>query len=56
MRDALAGLVIGGSIGFFLNAWGPFRDGAWLKLAGRCRGAPWPARPGARRAWCSASS
>ena len=25
--------VIGGSLGFFLNAWGPFRDGAWRKLA-----------------------
>ena len=33
VRDALAGLIIGGSIGFFLNAWGPFRDGAWHKLA-----------------------
>jgi hypothetical protein len=33
VRDALAGLLIGGSIGFFLNAWGPFRDGAWHKLA-----------------------
>jgi hypothetical protein len=33
VRDALAGLIIGGSIGFFVNAWGPFRDGAWHKLA-----------------------
>ncbi len=33
VRDALAGLIIGGSIGFFLSAWGPFRDGAWHKLA-----------------------
>jgi hypothetical protein len=32
-RDAMAGLIIGGSIGFFLNAWGPFRDRAWHKLA-----------------------
>jgi hypothetical protein len=33
VRDALAGVIIGGSIGFFLNAWGPLRDGAWRKLA-----------------------
>jgi hypothetical protein len=33
VRDALAGMIIGGSIGFFINAWGPFRDGAWHKLA-----------------------
>jgi len=33
VRDALAGLIIGGSTGFFLSAWGPFRDGAWHKLA-----------------------
>ncbi len=33
VRDALAGLIIGGSTGFFLNAWGPCRDGAWHKLA-----------------------
>ena len=33
LRDALAGTIIGGSIGFFLNAWGPLRDGAWRKLA-----------------------
>ena len=33
VRDACAGLLIGGSLGIFLNAYGPFRDGAWLKLA-----------------------
>jgi Inner membrane component of T3SS, cytoplasmic domain len=33
VRDALAGLLIGGSLGAFLNAYGPLRDGAWLKLA-----------------------
>ena len=33
VRDALAGLLIGGSLGFFLNAYSPFRDGAWLQLA-----------------------
>ena len=33
VRDALAGLLIGGSLGVFLNAYSPFRDGAWLKLA-----------------------
>ena len=33
IRDALAGLLIGGSLGVFLNAYSPFRDGAWLKLA-----------------------
>lgn len=33
VRDGLAGLLIGGAIGFFLNAWGPFRDRAWHKLA-----------------------
>jgi hypothetical protein len=33
LRDALAGLLIGGSLGLFLNAYGPLRDGAWLKLA-----------------------
>ena len=43
-RDALAGLAIGGSIGFFLNASGPSRDGAWLKLA---RDATWGALAGA---------
>jgi hypothetical protein len=44
VRDALAGLAIGGTIGFFLNAHGPFRDGAWLKLA---RTATWGALAGA---------
>ena len=33
VRDACAGLLIGGSLGIFLNAYSPFRDGAWLKLA-----------------------
>jgi len=33
VRDALAGLLIGGSLGSFLNAYGPIRDGAWRKLA-----------------------
>ena len=33
LRDALAGLLIGGALGFFLNAYGALRDGAWLKLA-----------------------
>ncbi|MFO0909257.1 MAG: FHA domain-containing protein [Isosphaeraceae bacterium] len=44
VRDALAGLLIGGTIGFILNAAGPFRDGAWLKLA---RAASWGAIAGA---------
>jgi Inner membrane component of T3SS, cytoplasmic domain len=33
VRDAWAGLLIGGSLGVFLNAFGPARDGAWLKMA-----------------------
>jgi hypothetical protein len=33
VRDTLAGLLIGGSLGVFLNAYGPLRDGAWLKLS-----------------------
>jgi Inner membrane component of T3SS, cytoplasmic domain len=33
VRDAWAGLLIGGSLGVFLNAYGPVRDGAWLKMA-----------------------
>ncbi len=33
IRDGLAGLLIGGSLGVFLNAYSPLRDGAWLKLA-----------------------
>ncbi len=44
VRDALAGAVIGGTIGYFLNASGPFRDGAWLKLG---RSAAWGALAGA---------
>lgn len=43
-RDALAGVAIGGTIGFFLNASGPFRDGAWRKLS---RAAAWGALAGA---------
>ena len=56
VRDALAGVAIGGTIGFFLNAAGPFRDGAWLKLG---RAATWGTLAGAAggsRAWSSASS
>ena len=34
-RDAAAGLLIGGAVGFFLNASGPFRDAAWRKFARR---------------------
>ena len=44
VRDALAGLLIGGSIGFFLNASAPFREGAWLKLG---RLATWGTAAGA---------
>ncbi|MDR3632925.1 MAG: FHA domain-containing protein [Isosphaeraceae bacterium] len=44
VRDAWAGAVIGGVIGFFLNAAGPLRDGAWLKLA---RVSSWGAAAGA---------
>ncbi|MBX6313289.1 MAG: FHA domain-containing protein, partial [Isosphaeraceae bacterium] len=40
LRDALAGVAIGGAIGFFLNAAEPLRDGAWLKLT---RNANWGA-------------
>lgn len=43
-RDVLAGVTIGGTIGFFLNAAEPLRDGAWLKLA---RTATWGALAGA---------
>jgi hypothetical protein len=43
-RDALAGIAIGGSIGYFLNAAEPLRDGAWLRLA---RSATWGAIAGA---------
>lgn len=44
VRDALAGIAIGGSIGYFLNAAEPLRDGAWLRLA---RSATWGAITGA---------
>lgn len=44
VRDALAGLAIGGSIGFFVNAAGPYRDAAWLKLG---RSASWGVLAGA---------
>ncbi len=44
VRDAWAGVALGGTIGFFLNAAGPLRDGAWLKLA---RKATWGALAGA---------
>jgi hypothetical protein len=33
LRDALAGVLIGGSLGIFLNAYSPIRDGAYVKLA-----------------------
>ena len=44
IRDALAGVAIGGTLGFVLNAAGPFRDGAWLRLA---RASTWGALAGA---------
>jgi hypothetical protein len=44
VRDALAGFLIGGSIGYFLNAAVPFRDGAWSKLG---RAATWGTLAGA---------
>ena len=43
-RDGLAGALIGGGIGFFLNAADPLREGAWTKLA---RNASWGAVAGA---------
>ena len=43
-RDALAGLLIGGAIGYALSAMGPLRDGAWLTLA---RASTWGALAGA---------
>ena len=43
-RDALAGCLIGGSIGFWLNAADPWRDGAWGRLA---RSSCWGAIAGA---------
>jgi hypothetical protein len=33
VRDALAGMLIGGAIGYALSAVGPLRDRAWLTLA-----------------------
>lgn len=44
VRDVMAGVAIGGLIGFVLNASGPFREGAWLKLA---RASTWGALTGA---------
>ena len=44
IRDALAGVAIGGSIGYFLNALGPFRERAWIKMS---RAATWGAAAGA---------
>jgi hypothetical protein len=44
LRDLLAGAALGGTIGFFLNAVDPLRDGAPLKLA---RAATWGAMAGA---------
>lgn len=44
LRSALAGTAIGGMVGFFLNAYEPFRDGAWLKLG---RDSSWGALFGA---------
>ncbi len=56
VRDAWAGLLIGGALGFFLNAYGPIRDGAWLKLARSVAwGAP-PRRWAARSDWSRESS
>ncbi len=43
-RDALAGALIGGLIGFFINAADPLREGAWRKFA---RNASWGAVAGA---------
>src|SRR3954467_12625285 len=44
LRDALAGAVIGGAIGFLLNAAEAFRERAWRKLA---RTSSWGAIAGA---------
>ncbi len=44
LRDALAGFLIGGAIGYALSASGPIRDGAWLTLA---RSSTWGALAGA---------
>ena len=47
-RDALAGALIGGAIGFCINAWGPLRDGSWRRLArATARGTPAAALGGA---------
>ena len=44
VRDALAGAILGGSLGYFLNAAAPLTEGAWLKLA---RASCWGAIAGA---------
>lgn len=49
VRDAWAGVALGSTIGFFLSAAGPLRDGAWLKLA---RKATWGALAGAAGGAC----
>jgi hypothetical protein len=46
VRDALAGLLIGGSLGLFLNGFGPMRDGAWHKLARAVTWGAWAAALG----------
>jgi hypothetical protein len=33
LRDTMAGLLIGGSLGVFLNAYPPIRDGSWLRMS-----------------------
>lgn len=43
-RDVIAGVAIGGAVGFCLNAIGPLRDGAMVKLA---HAAAWGALAGA---------
>ena len=48
LRDALAGALIGGTISFFINAWGPLRDGSWRRMArATARGTPAAAIGGA---------
>ena len=44
IRDACAGMLIGGSIGYTLNAVGPLQDGAWFTLV---RTTSWGAIAGA---------
>ncbi len=44
LRDALAGALIGGFVGFMINAADAFREGAWWKLS---RSASWGALAGA---------